>query len=249
MFNLAIYEYFEDINLGLVKYMPSGKKILDVGCGQGMLGKVYRRRKNYVVGIDLAPAVTSVSDQRLDEFYREDITDFKKIAKILGKRKFDVIIFADVLEHIYDPVAAVLFYKQFIKKNGRIYISVPNFVVWNNRFHVFFGKYQYTDVGTRDKTHVRMFTLDTVMQFADATKLHIEHLDITPGIAKFFIPNFRSFFKKHSEDFDRSAIIDSGIYKFYANHIYPLEYYTCKIWPGFLAFQYIVILKPLSATP
>lgn len=244
MFNLKEYEYFEDLNFGLTKYAPSNKKVLDVGCGQGLLGKAYREKGNYVVGIDRAVAIKNASKKRLNKFYNEDFTDFKKIKKILGKQKFDVIVFADVLEHIYDPVGVVIFYKQFLKKGGRIFISVPNFVLWDTRFKILFGKYDYVNAGgTREKTHIRIFTRGVINKFIKETNLRLIHLDITPGIARIFAVALRDSFKTSKENFDRSAIMNSSLYKFYVRYIYQLEYYISKLWPGMLAFQYILILE------
>jgi len=250
MFNLEIdYEYFEDVNLGLVKYMPKDKKILDIGCGCGLLGEIYRKNQNYVVGIDLSPAINHAALERLDEFYNMDITDFTKVTEKLADNQFDVIIFADILEHIYDPISTVTFYKKFLKKDGKIYISVPNFVVWYSRLQILFGNYKYTDVGTNDKTHIRIFTRNNIKQLAKATALSIIKIDITPGIARYFVNFIRRFFKTQNKEqntvknLDRTIMMQSKSYKFYVKFLYNMEYYFCKIWPGMLAFQYIVVLQ------
>lgn len=241
MFNLNWYSYLEDLNLGLVKYSPKKKKILDVGCGYGVLGEVYKKKGNIVYGIDREPDVTYSATKRLDRFYKTDVLAFRKISKLLCKEKFDVIVFADVIEHLYDPIAIIHFYKKYLKSGGYFYISVPNFVIWYTRLQILFGNYLYTDTGTQDKTHIRIFTLNNIKRFAKITQLRIEHIDITPGIVRFFVPYARKIINK--KDHDPKALIKSKYYRFYTRYIYNIEYLFCKLLPGLLAYQYIVILK------
>src|SRR3990170_6958794 len=173
MFNLQEYEYFEDLNLGLNKYTPHNKKVLDVACGLGTLGEHYQKQGNKVIGIDNASEVKGIATKRLTKFYFQDITQFEKISKLLKKERFDIIVFADILEHIYDPIATVNFYKQFSKPSGLIYISVPNFVVWYTRLEILSGNFTYTSAGTQEKTHIRIFTLNNLKLLANCTNLEI----------------------------------------------------------------------------
>lgn len=241
MFNLNKYEYYEDVNLGLLKYCPQNKFVLDVGCGLGLLGKLYKEKNNIVYGIDSAQDIKSTSEKKLDKFYLENILDYKRIERILKGKKFDLIIFADVLEHLYDPLATLNFYKQLLKSNGLVYVSVPNTAVWYIRFALLFGKFNYQKTGTLDKTHIRFFTFSNLKILTKEAKLKIIKKDITPGIFRFFIPLLKKYIFKKKKS--KSIIIDSSLYKVYVKFIYPLEYFFCKIIPGLFSFQYIVVLK------
>jgi len=247
MYDLNDYEYFEDLNFGLTKHVPNDKDILDVGCGQGMLGNYYRKKGNNVWGIDKVMETVAINKKRLNRYFNADVTDYKKIKRLLGSKKFDVIMFADVLEHFYDPIEVVKFYKSFLKPNGLIYISVPNFVVFYTRLQILFGNFYYVAAGTQDKTHIRIFTKNNIRLFLKATSLEKIKVDITPGIARWIVLHARHFFKKtkvnHGDSFDRRAIMDSTIYKIYSKYFYFAEYLFCKIFPGLLAFQYIIIAK------
>lgn len=247
MFNLGQYEYFEDVNFGLTKYIPVGKKILDVGCGQGVLGEIFRKNNNEYFGVEWADDVEGTLEKRLTKYYKADVTDFKRVEMLLGKNKFDIIIFADVLEHLYDPVEIVNFYKKYLKENGRIYISVPNVAVFNARIGLLFGKFNYTPVGTLDKTHIRFFTKNNLLKLIRVTDLELEKLDITPGIARFFQLYTREWFKpKKTGKFSRNAVMESFWYKFYVKFLYKAEYYICRLWPTLLAFQFIAIVKKVK---
>lgn len=240
MFNLDRYEYFEDVNLGLLKYIPSNKTILDVGCGSGLLGKLYRKNKNVVIGIDNSLAIESRAKQRLNRFYDADITSYKQISTLLRNLKFDVIIFADILEHVYDPIGLINFYKKFLKKEGLIYISVPNIAVWYVRIGLFFGKFSYSDTGTLDRAHIRFFTKKNLLMLQKYCNLQIVNLDITPSIARFFLPYIKKIMVKKTQ---KKSLLQSPEYKIYAKYFYNIEYYLCKVLPGLFAFQYVSVFK------
>lgn len=244
MFNLDIYEYYEDINFGLLKYRPAdGKKVLDVGCGNGLMGELYRKTGNSYYGIDQARDMEEKANKRLNGFYCADVTDFIKIKKLLKKEKFDIIIFADILEHLVDPVSVVNFYKGYLAKNGLIYISVPNIAVWYVRMWILLGKFDYGPCGVLDRTHLRFFTKNNLLKLGKVCGLINVNLDITPGVARFFQYSLRNMVKKNSGSINRRGWIDSPIYKFYVKYIYNLEYIFCKIAPGLLAYQHIGIFK------
>jgi len=243
MFDLENYEYFEDVNLGLMKLNPRKKRILDVGCGSGLLGKKYKDMGNYVVGIDLAKEVKQLASKRLNEFYLTDITDFVVVKKIIRSRKFDVVVLADILEHIYDPVAVVNFYKRYLKPDGQIFVSVPNVAVWYVRWSILFGRFRYTNTGTLDKTHIRFFTDENIGFLSQQTSLEIKRMNVTPGMFRCFVPLVKKLIKKPGARRNKNAILESPLYNFYLKWVYPVESFFCNLFPGLLGFQYIVILS------
>jgi 2-polyprenyl-3-methyl-5-hydroxy-6-metoxy-1,4-benzoquinol methylase len=245
MFNLKSYAYFEEINHGLMKYAPKNKKLLDVGCGSGLLGKELKRNKNKVYGMDSAKEVQAICDERLEKFYLEDITDYKKVKQVLKNEEFDGIIFGDVLEHLTDPVEALQFYRQFLNKKGMVYISLPNIAVWYVRLGLLFGKFDYTETGVLDKTHYRFFTKKTILRLLKECDLQPVSIDIVPGIFVGFAPLVRAYFLKDKDPktIEKTVIIDSPMYKFYMNYVYPVEYFISRLIPGLFAFKYIIRAK------
>ena len=104
MFELGTYEYFEDENLALLRHSPSGELVLDVGCGSGLLGERLREQGNVVWGIDRAAEVAEAAGERLDRFLLDDVSDGDAVAGEIGEQRFDAIVFADVIEHLPDPI-------------------------------------------------------------------------------------------------------------------------------------------------
>lgn len=234
MFELDRYEYSEDVNLGLLAHRPSGVRVLDVGCGSGLLGSELKAGGNEVWGLDNAVDVEGVAAGRLDRFVRADVTDGAAVEAALGGETFDVLVFADVLEHLPDPVATLRAHLGNLRPGGTVMVSVPNVAIWNVRLGLLAGRFAPTSTGTLDKTHLRFFTRATLDRLLAEAGLTVQWRDITPGLARPFVPLAKRF--GGAED-DRRALIDSRPYALYRRLVYPLEHRIASLAPGPLAFQ------------
>jgi len=72
---------------------------------------------------------------------------------------FDFVIFADVLEHLKEPLNAINKFKRYLKDDGFFIISVPNISNWRMRVKFLFGNFQYEDYGILDNTHLRFLII------------------------------------------------------------------------------------------
>lgn len=106
----------------------AGKKVLDVGCGGGILSEALARAGAHVTAIDLAEAPLKIARQHakqegLDIDYRyENISDLLKS----HAGEFDVIACLEMLEHVPDPSAIVRDCAQLLKPNGHVFFSTIN---------------------------------------------------------------------------------------------------------------------------
>jgi len=248
MFDLGAYEYFEDENLALLRHSPTASRVLDVGCGAGMLGASLRRRGNVVWGIDAAKDIAQVAGLRLDRFVLADVTDSATVQEMLGDERFDVIVFADVLEHLPDPVRTLRSYLRLLAPGGKVLVSVPNVAVWNVRAALLLGHFQYTATGTLDRTHLRFFTRANLTRALLEAGLEIEDVDLNPGIARAFAGRAKRFVSR-GQDRDRRALVESRAYRAYRRLLHPLEYRLARLMPGLLAFQYVAVARVREEQP
>ncbi len=242
MLGLGAYEYLEDENVALMRHRPSGARILDVGCGSGLLGARLRAQGNAVWGIDAAAEIAELAARRLDHFMLVDMLDGARIGELLGEERFDLIVFADVLEHLPDPVDTLHGYLRFLAPGGRVLVSVPNIAVWNVRAGLLLGRFEYTATGTLDRTHLRFFTQASLRRALFEAGLRVEQIDINPGIARAFVGRAKRVLARGAEH-DRRALLDSRAYGAYRDLVYPLEYRLARLMPGLLAFQYVAVAR------
>jgi 2-polyprenyl-3-methyl-5-hydroxy-6-metoxy-1,4-benzoquinol methylase len=144
--------------------------VLDVGCSTGFLGAQLRKNKSCkVTGMDSDKEAIKIARKRLDKTFFMDIEK----EKINVKGKFDYIIFADVLEHTRNPETIISKFKKFLKPGGFILVSLPNVAHPLVRMRLLLGKWNYSDTGILDKTHLRFFTQKTARRMLEGAGLKI----------------------------------------------------------------------------
>lgn len=105
-----------------------GKKVLDVGCGGGILAEALAARGAQVTGIDLGEAPLAVARLHLKESGQK--VDYRRIAaEELAREQpagFDVVTCLEMLEHVPDPAATIAACAQLVKPGGQLFFSTIN---------------------------------------------------------------------------------------------------------------------------
>jgi 2-polyprenyl-6-hydroxyphenyl methylase/3-demethylubiquinone-9 3-methyltransferase len=106
----------------------AGKRVLDVGCGGGILSESMAKRGAEVTGIDLSDKALKVADLHSLESGVE--VRYKKIAvEELAAQEpgsFDVVTCMEMLEHVPDPGAVVKACATLVKPGGHVFFSTIN---------------------------------------------------------------------------------------------------------------------------
>ena len=180
-------QYFGQDRGEMLPFIPlTAKRILEVGCGEGVFGAQLKQRQQAEVwGVEPDPAAAAVASQRLfkaeNGFFGESVA--------APRKHFDCIVFNDVLEHMVDPWAALKLARGFLRDDQSVIVaSLPNFRYWPNMLDVLFGKrFQYVDAGILDRTHLRFFTESSIGDFFAACGYGITTLTgINPTPARKF---------------------------------------------------------------
>jgi 2-polyprenyl-3-methyl-5-hydroxy-6-metoxy-1,4-benzoquinol methylase len=166
------------------------KVVLDIGCNKGYLYGL--APNNIFYGIDSNEEELEVAKANYEKVYKIDLNyNYKEFKEDI---KFDVMIFADILEHlIYPEIVLKYFVSNFLKNNGKVIISLPNIAHLSIRLKLLFGRFDYTDSGILDKTHLHLYTVKTAQDFVHNTGYLIEKIKYSSDNFGYFLNKFKLF--------------------------------------------------------
>lgn len=127
------FKPLHDINPLRLEYIDSlaglnGKRVLDVGCGGGILSESMAARSANVTGIDLGEKALKVAKLHLLESGQK--VDYRLIAvEALAQQEaeqYDVVTCMEMLEHVPDPASIVRACSQLVKPGGHVFFSTLN---------------------------------------------------------------------------------------------------------------------------
>jgi len=131
------------------------QRVLDLGCSGGLLASRVRALGHHVTAADLVE-LAGVRD-RADRFVRADL-DRGLPEEIEALGPFDVVLAADVLEHLREPETVLEQARGVLAERGVLIASVPNFGHWYARARTALGLFDYDQRGVLDRGHLRFFT-------------------------------------------------------------------------------------------
>lgn len=136
-------------------FIPRGARVLDVGCATANFGQwLEQHRGCEVVGVDINEEDILEAQAKISAAFVLDVTDPTAL-QTLGT--FDIIVFADVLEHLVDPAAALRACKELLKDGGSVVYSIPHMGHVSVRFNVLEGRFPYAELGLLDRTHLHFY--------------------------------------------------------------------------------------------
>jgi len=150
--------------------LPPGR-VLDLGCSGGRLSELLRRSGHTVIGVD-SVEIHGVRD-RVDDFVLGDLED--GLPPDVGDN-FDVVIAADVIEHVRHPQQLLRQMADVLSPTGQAVVSTPNFGHWYARGRVVTGTFDYDRRGILDQTHLRFFSRKSLHRTFAASGLDLLEL-------------------------------------------------------------------------
>lgn len=167
-------QYYDNVNPNLMAAIPpAAGTVLEIGCGAGRLGSVYKAQNPGAryIGVELEPSVAAIAAERLDLVLCGSI-DHLDLAFLNDQA--DCIVYGDVLEHLLDPWSVLKRHADLLSPNGKMIASVPNVQNWSVILDLLRGNWTYGDSGLLDRTHLRFFTLSSILSMFQDAGLVIE---------------------------------------------------------------------------
>ena len=165
------------MHMKITEFVDDEKKVLDVGCAYGNLAEVMSSNKCEVVGVEISPKAGKKAKKYCKEVIIGDVESVELLPEYIDY--FDYIIFADILEHLKNPLKVLKRYKKYLKDEGCVVISLPNITNWRMRLKILFGNFEYKDTGILDSGHLRFFTEKSAKKMLSNAGYEIIKFDLT----------------------------------------------------------------------
>jgi len=192
---LTLSGYYNRPRTEMLAFVPStARRILDVGCGAGLFASRLKDKLGAEVwGIELEPEAAALASQKLDRVLSGDVLS---IFGELPDGAFDCIVLNDILEHLVEPEALLVGLKDKLALQGRLVASIPNVRHFPNLWElVVQGRWEYSDEGILDRTHLRFYTRRSMVELFERCGYRLQTMiGIHPtGSWKFRLVNFLTF--------------------------------------------------------
>lgn len=160
------------------KNIKDNEKVLEIGCATGYWGKYVKKNKNIeLIGLDYSAEQLCEAEETkaYDKLIHYDLNNLDDTLEKYFKY-FDKIVILDVLEHLYNPAQVIVWCSNLLKDNGQFIISIPNVSHKSIIHQLINNRFDYTEFGLLDKTHIRFFTIDTFSELINKCNLKIQNI-------------------------------------------------------------------------
>ncbi|MDF1584481.1 MAG: glycosyltransferase [Methyloprofundus sp.] len=149
-----------DSHMGLAVRIKPLQRVLELGCSSGYLSQFLKEELAcHVVGVDIDSGVIQQAAAFCAQAIVADLDNDSWLAELAGQQ-FDVVLCADVLEHLKNPVALLASLKPFLHADSRLLVSVPNIAHASIRLELLQGHFDYEPLGLLDDTHLHFYSRD-----------------------------------------------------------------------------------------
>jgi glycosyltransferase involved in cell wall biosynthesis len=156
--------------------IPDGVRVLDIGCGRGLLAQKLKDKGCLVHGLD---RIAMEPPPLLDRY---TVLDFDREEIPFSLEEYEYILLLDILEHLSYPEKLLDEIRRKVHmKNIVVVVSVPNVAFFLVRMRLLLGDFQYGKRGILDATHRRLFTLNSTKKLLQNCGYDILHLQGIPA--------------------------------------------------------------------
>lgn len=198
----------------------AGKKVLEIGCGTGLLMKLLAQLGADCLGVDPQPIQRDLGDTQNVEF----VKDFFPTDQIKANKQFDLIVLYAVLEHVSHPEELLKSLKDYLTPMGSVLVCVPDceqYLLHGDPSVLFFQHFNYFTQLTLKNTMLRagLNPIVTKGQYGDtiyavaktSTDAPTAHIEGSPGTLSNFYQMDEGFTQRISTLIQENLKITPGL--------------------------------------
>ncbi len=139
------------------------KRVLDIGCGDGTMGKCLLERRNELHGVDISQSAVEMANRNGIQARVVDIEDDNLP---FADGFFDVVVAAEIIEHLYDTEGFLREINRVLKATGNLVLTTPNLASLGRRLFLLLGLNPVMEVSCSEGSagHIRYFVKSTLSQ-------------------------------------------------------------------------------------
>ena len=200
-----------------------GRRALDVGAADGFLGERLTARGWRVTAVERDPELAERARARCHEVVSADL---EQVVPALAGPIY-AAVYGDVLEHLSEPLSALRGLNRYLVPDAIVVVSVPNVAHLWVRLSLLAGRFEYSDRGILDRTHLRYFTHRTFLEMLGRADLEVRELVATPAPLPMVVPpRFHGGWLRVAQ---------------------ALGALAARGWKGGLAYQFVAVCRPRTA--
>lgn len=148
----------------LLNKIRPGSVVLEMGCSTGIMTKYMSKELGCSVYVcDIDEEALRSARQYANGCWQGDLEEMGWADAFAGML-FDFILCADVLEHLRDPGAVLKRTADLLKEDGSVLLSMPNVAHDSVVYGLLQNRFEYTEVGLLDRTHLRFYTYPSLVR-------------------------------------------------------------------------------------
>jgi 2-polyprenyl-3-methyl-5-hydroxy-6-metoxy-1,4-benzoquinol methylase len=170
----------------VLRLVGSGMKVLELGCAAGDFAKVLTERGCTVTGVEADPVAAKHAEAHCARVIVADL-DKDDLSCLAQYGPFDVVVAADVLEHLNYPEKVLETASSLLAPHGYLVTSIPNVAHGSVRLALLAGHFPYSELGLLDNTHVRFYTrtsMTSMLADAGFTVSYVEEQQLDPELGE-----------------------------------------------------------------
>lgn len=164
---VSAQNYVYEITAGIapdrvVRMVGIGHRVLELGSGPGSITRHLAENHCQVTALDVNTESLEIVSEFCESAHHCDLNlkNWHRILPELGK--FDVVVAADVFEHLMDPWSSIKLVHHFLGDHGSFVLSLPHVGHASVLACLVNSDFEYRTTGLLDKTHIRFFGLSNI---------------------------------------------------------------------------------------